>query len=57
MEQSIETLDGTVPESYKCRVLSYSMAGSASGQDEVNPVERARWAYLARSGLPAEKNA
>ena len=31
------------------------MAGSASGQDEANsdwlPV-RARWAYLARSGLP-----
>ena len=34
--------------------LNY-MAGSASGQDDANPVlpERARWAYLARLGLPA----
>jgi len=34
------------------------MASSASGQDESNPAwdwlpERARWSYLARSGLPA----
>ena len=35
------------------------MAGSASGQDESNPAdwlpERARWSYLARSGLPAAR--
>jgi len=35
----------------------YYMASSVSGQDESNPApvwlsERARWSYLARSGLP-----
>ena len=35
-------------------IQPYYMASSASGQDESNPTlpERARWSYLARSGLP-----